>query len=180
MHLPPLPSGGDIESRVSGRVDDVGHPCRLAGCSGTRDSNLDSQIQRARGAELAPVDEVNKPARCAAVLQPLLLALAKGRKPTDRLFEGAARWWVHYHVTALCKRAKVPVVGPHSMRGLHATLATAGGATAEHVASALGHESFEITARCCADGDVLAAVAARTTGELLASSPRELTQKPRP
>jgi hypothetical protein len=30
---------------------------------GEKDSNLDSQIQRARGAELTPVEKVNKPAR---------------------------------------------------------------------------------------------------------------------
>jgi integrase len=105
------------------------------------------------------------------VLRPLLLALARGRQPNDPLFEGGTRWWVHYHVTQLCRLAKVPVVGPHSMRGLHATLATASGVTAEHVAASLGHESFEVTARHYADGDVLAAVQARAAGELLASSP---------
>jgi integrase len=109
--------------------------------------------------------------RVPELLRPLLLALANGRQPEDRLFQGATRWWLHDHVTAICRRAKVPVVGPHSMRGLHATLATAGGATAAHVAASLGHESFEVTARHYADGDVLAAVTARAAGELLASSP---------
>jgi integrase len=105
------------------------------------------------------------------VLQPLLIAITRGRQPADRLFEGATRWWVRYHVTAICRRAKVPVVGPHSMRGLHATLAVASGATGDDVAAALGHRSFEVTARHYADADVLAAFRSRVVGELLASSP---------
>ncbi len=36
---------------------------------------------------------------------------------------------------------------PHSLRGLHATLALEGGATADAVARALGHGSFSMTAR---------------------------------
>ena len=36
---------------------------------------------------------------------------------------------------------------PHSLRGLHATLALEGGATADAVAKALGHSSFATTAQ---------------------------------
>jgi hypothetical protein len=45
---------------------------------------------------------------------------------------------------------------PHSLRGLHATLALEAGATSELVARALGHGSFEITARHYASPDSVA------------------------
>jgi integrase len=43
--------------------------------------------------------------------------------------------------------AQVPEVVPHSLRGLHATLASGFGATSHAVAAALGHTSFALTAR---------------------------------
>ena len=39
----------------------------------------------------------------------------------------------------------MPVVCPHSLRGLHATLATEAGATSHVVAAALGHTSPAVT-----------------------------------
>jgi integrase len=46
-----------------------------------------------------------------------------------------------------CQLAGVPLVCPHSLRGLHSSLAVQVGATSAHVAQALGHSSFEITRR---------------------------------
>ena len=56
-------------------------------------------------------------------------------------------WNAYYNVRvrALCRLAGVPEVVPHSLRGLHATLALEGGATADAVAKALGHSSFAMT-----------------------------------
>jgi integrase len=76
-------------------------------------------------------------------LRPHLLRLAKGKQPTDRLFSEKDRQWVYYHVKRMCSKAGVPEVTPHSLRGLHATLATEHGVTGRVVASALGHTSFE-------------------------------------
>jgi integrase len=50
-------------------------------------------------------------------------------------------------VRSLCKAAGVPEVVSHSMRGLHAKLATESGVTSHAVAAALGHTSFAVTAR---------------------------------
>ncbi|HVV52607.1 MAG TPA: hypothetical protein VHO06_23275, partial [Polyangia bacterium] len=50
-------------------------------------------------------------------------------------------------VRALCKAAGVPEVVSHSMRGLHAKLATESGVTSHAVAAALGHTSFAVTSR---------------------------------
>jgi integrase len=76
------------------------------------------------------------------VLRDILLKVASGREPGAQLFEGASRWWLRYHVVRLCQLAKVPVVGPNAMRGLHSTLAVSSGVSAEEVAKSLGHESF--------------------------------------
>ena len=53
-------------------------------------------------------------------------------------------YYVNY-VKRLCRTAGIPEVVPYSLRGLHATLALDGGATADAVAKALGHGSFAIT-----------------------------------
>ena len=43
--------------------------------------------------------------------------------------------------------AGVPRVSTHSLRGLHSTLALQAGATSSAVAAALGHGSFDVTAK---------------------------------
>ena len=56
---------------------------------------------------------------------------------------------------------------PHSLRGLNATLALDAGATAQHVAAALGHASFATTARHYADASSVANVGLRRVADLL-------------
>ena len=84
-------------------------------------------------------------------LRPLLLKLIANRGATEWLFYPQGRKQTsHYyvgHVGRLCSLAEVPIVCPHSLRGLHATLALEGGATADSVAKALGHGSFAMTAK---------------------------------
>jgi integrase len=97
------------------------------------------------------------------LLRPYLLTLARGRGPEEQLFGTGAgllprerdpevkrprdREWVLRQVQALCKQADVPVVCAHSLRGLHATLATEAGATPHLVATALGHTSTAVAER---------------------------------
>lgn len=50
---------------------------------------------------------------------------------------------LHRRLARLCKDAGVPEVVPHSMRGLHSTIAVERGATGRVVATAIGHTSFE-------------------------------------
>jgi integrase len=81
-------------------------------------------------------------------LRPFLLRLAENQPPLRRIFgKDANRHWVLRQVHRICKAACVPVVPAHGLRGTHATLAVAAGATGEVVAAALGHESFTTTAR---------------------------------
>lgn len=52
---------------------------------------------------------------------------------------------INYHVHKLCKRAGVESVGPHALRGTHASLATRAGASSQLVADTLGHASDVVT-----------------------------------
>jgi integrase len=88
-----------------------------------------------------------------ALLRPYLLALAKDRKPDEQLItrnktkrgNRRDRHWLLHWLGAYCDEAKVPRVCTHSLRGLHATLATEAGQTSHAVASALGHETPAVT-----------------------------------
>ena len=90
-------------------------------------------------------------------LQPLLRKVTKGKEPDALLFgrnEKPRRvqyWW--RKVGEYCDAAGVPRVCPHSLRGLHATLAIEEGNSGEAVARALGHTSFTMTAKHYASGD---------------------------
>jgi integrase len=86
------------------------------------------------------------------VLRPPLREVCVGRKPLDPIFRTAEtstghrhRQWVLDWVRRLCQRAGLIRVCAHSMRGLHATLATEHGVTGHVVAQALGHTSPAVT-----------------------------------
>ena len=111
------------------------------------------------------------------VLQPLLRDLASGRGPDEWLFGGNARGArrgsnvARFALRRYCKRAGVSQVCPHSLRGLHATLAISAGATSHAVASALGHGSFAITARHYADPGAVSGAKTRTVVDALVTAP---------
>lgn len=103
-------------------------------------------------------------------LRPLLLRQAAGKAPDERLFGRGRGYYNSFLVRRLriyCGEAQVPVVCPHSLRGLHSTLALEAGATSAAVASALGHSSFAITAKHYADPDRLYNARARRVAEAL-------------
>ncbi len=98
----------------------------------------------------------------AKELQERLIRLTIGRHPEDPLFgygetgkprRYTALWATTQHI---CKTAGVPLVGPHSFRGLWATLSVESGAASSAVATALGHGSFAMTARHYAQPEALA------------------------
>lgn len=85
-----------------------------------------------------------------AVLQPGLSRLAADRAPDAPLFAHAStrarpQDWAREQVWRICRLAGVPKVGPHGLRGTHATIADTAGATPELVAATLGHASTAIT-----------------------------------
>jgi integrase len=109
-------------------------------------------------------------------LQPYVSRLANGKAAGDLLFSVDGQkprphqyWWRKVH--ELCDAANVPRVCPHSLRGLHATLAIEEGASGEAVARALGHTSFEITAKHYATPDSVANARLEKASQSLAPSP---------
>lgn len=58
---------------------------------------------------------------------------------------GADRWWIHKQAKKWCEIAGVPQVGPHALRGTHASLAVQAGASSHLVAATLGHSSPAVT-----------------------------------
>ena len=112
-------------------------------------------------------------------LRPMLRELIVNRAPSDRLFASRqgllGRTYWGRKVREYCKQARVPEVCPHSLRGLHATLAIEEGATSESVARALGHTSFAMTAKHCASADSVANARASKTSQVLCVDPDPLT-----
>jgi integrase len=107
-------------------------------------------------------------------LQPVLRGLVKDLTPNELLFSVGGRpvsrgyWW--RKVGEYCDAAGVPKVCPHSLRGLHATLALEEGATSDAVARALGHANFKMTAKHYASADSVHNARVARAGQLL--SPR--------
>jgi integrase len=88
-----------------------------------------------------------------ALLRPYLLALAKDRAPDEQLITRGLtkrrrkrdRQWLRHWLQDFCEEAQIPRVCVHSLRGLHATLATEAGVSSHAVANALGHTSAAVT-----------------------------------
>lgn len=80
--------------------------------------------------------------------------MLRGRMEALAEREGKDRHWVAGRVRAWCKAAKVTPVGPHALRGTHASLATQAGATSQLVASTLGHASTRVTEQHYTKADV--------------------------
>lgn len=109
------------------------------------------------------------------VLRPLLTRLVDGKGPEELLFGSSpigtgkplTDAWLWGHVQKLCDEAGVPRVSTHSLRGLHSTLALEAGATSSAVAAALGHGSFQITARHYAAPGTIDRVRSKTVEQTL-------------
>lgn len=88
-----------------------------------------------------------------AILAPRLLRLVQSHAADAILFGAAPGGQPRHHralwqaVGRICRRAAVPRVCTHSLRGLWATLSVESGALSESVAASLGHGSFAMTAR---------------------------------
>jgi integrase len=118
-----------------------------------------------------------------ALVRPFLLRLVEGKAP-ERLIFGSDRsqpqfhMWLWRQLQKYCQLAGLPRVCPHSLRGLHSTLAIGAGSTPAVVASALGHGSFAITARHYVDPDTLKNTATSQVAGALALEPTQRSQDP--
>lgn len=86
----------------------------------------------------------------------LLWPLCKDRPGTDRVFARhldrcPAPNYLYKRLHNYCQRAGIREYCPHSLRGLHSSLALVAGATSHQVAASLGHASFATTAKHYAD-----------------------------
>lgn len=106
--------------------------------------------------------------RIPDVLRPYLERLTSNRLPDAPIFGSRDRDWPRACVQRICKLARVPVVGAHSMRGLHATLAMDAGITGTVVAASLGHEHVSTTTRSYAKGESVAGATQRRALTVLA------------
>jgi integrase len=82
----------------------------------------------------------------------LLWAHCAGRPIAERVFAAnlpkrPKPAWMYKRLHQYCCSAGIPKYCPHSLRGLHATLALENGATSYQVAAGLGHGSFATTAK---------------------------------
>ncbi|MBL9007128.1 MAG: tyrosine-type recombinase/integrase [Myxococcales bacterium] len=83
-------------------------------------------------------------------LRALLLHLRQSKQPSNYLFARrcaitSTNNALYKYLHRLCDRLSIPRVCPHSLRGLHATVAVQSGVTSRAVAGVLGHASDEIT-----------------------------------
>ncbi|MFO0577414.1 MAG: tyrosine-type recombinase/integrase [Polyangia bacterium] len=92
---------------------------------------------------------------------------------------------IHRRVRSICRRAKVPLICTHSLRGMNATLKLQAGASEDYVARSIGHTSFGITLRHYVDPTVKATLDARrvdaalarvTSGSASTAGPKESVQ----
>lgn len=112
------------------------------------------------------------------VLRPLLLHLVEGKGPESLIFgTGRAQpyphMWLWRQLRKLCQAANLPRVCPHSLRGLHSSLAIGAGSTPGVVASALGHGSFAVTAKHYVDPDTLTNSTVTKVAGALAAKPAQ-------
>ncbi|MBP8195621.1 MAG: tyrosine-type recombinase/integrase [Deltaproteobacteria bacterium] len=86
---------------------------------------------------------------CPEVLAELLVAQA-GDKPAEQFLFGGevghGQAWMWKGLRRYCDKLGLPTVCPHSLRGLHSSLAVEAGRTSQEVAAQLGHSSFGVTA----------------------------------
>lgn len=113
----------------------------------------------------------------APVVTELLARRVESMAPDAYIFamEGATRplttTSLHKALARFCKLAGVPTVCPHSLRGLHSSLAVEAGATCSLVAQALGHGSDAVTRRhYISPASLDAARASRVASALLGTS----------
>jgi len=94
--------------------------------------------------------------RVPDILRPYVQGLAEGKASESLLFGKHWRDWPREWVQQICTKAGVPVVGAHSMRGLHSTLAMDAGVTGHVVAASLGHERVTTTVQSYAKPEAVA------------------------
>jgi integrase len=107
-------------------------------------------------------------------LRPFVQRHSEGQPPDAWLFRQELKprlprrqQSVHKRVRSICKRAGVPLICTHSLRGMNATLKVQAGASEDYVARSIGHTSFGVTLRHYVDPAVKASVDAQRVDAIL-------------
>ena len=82
-------------------------------------------------------------------LSDLLRILVAGKPADSYVFggeNGHSQAWMWKGLRRYCEKLDLPLVCPHSLRGLHSSLAVEAGRTSQEIAAQLGHGSFGVTA----------------------------------
>jgi integrase len=132
----------EIVSRVARDLDDDGHQLWIPD---------------------AKTEAGKRTLRVPDVLRPYLRRLTADSEPEARIFGDHWRDWPREWVQRIWTAAGVPVVGAHSMRGLHSTLAMDAGVTGHVVAASLGHEKISTTMQSYAKAEAVAGAQQRRT-----------------
>ncbi len=95
-------------------------------------------------------EQARRRLQCPDLLVGFLQDQARHKAPDALLFgapTGHTQTWVWKGLRRYCRELDLPVVCPHSLRGLHSSLAIEAGRTSQDVAAQLGHKSFQVTAQ---------------------------------
>jgi integrase len=93
------------------------------------------------------------------------------RLHTDGPLIRTSRQHLYHFCIGICRRADVPVVGLHALRGTHASLAVLGGASVEAVARVLGHARTDVTRKHYVSPDAEQAARVDATQQVLKNIP---------
>jgi integrase len=121
----------------------------------------------------AKTEDSRRAATVPPLLVPIMLELADKPATTEgHLFakeDGtpADRHWVLYHARAHMRRAGVPVITAHGLRGTAATIGSARTKGAEVMADALGHTGTTMTKAHYIDAETMADAQAQSVADLL-------------
>jgi integrase len=120
-------------------------------------------------------------------LRPFVQRHIEDQQPDAWLFRQELEPWlprrqqsVHKRVRSICKRAGVPPICTHSLRGMNATLKVQAGASEDYVARSIGHTSFGVTLRHYVDPAVKASVDAQRVDAILSKVGRAPVEKAAP
>ncbi len=123
---------------------------RVSEILGVRGRDLEADVDN-EGCGLWYVEDSKTPNGVRVIqVPPVLWELLRERiaevGPEGRLFPHTRRWGL-LHVYRICNELGIRQVGIHSLRGLHASVATQSGATPHEVARTLGHGGIAVTER---------------------------------
>lgn len=124
-------------------------------------------------------EKSNEPRFIPDELQPLVLRLIAGRKPTEPLFKTTRTddghhgdHWIWQAMERFCRLAGVPHFPPHALKGISGTILAKRGAAGNLVMEHLSHEDEKTTRRHYVDSSVIEAAQAEKAFKVISGGKR--------